>query len=487
MKKNFLTAAAIMAIAFFLATTFAQAADVTFGGQVLQRWEVNERGGSAASQADFDDSTDPSDMVFSRIAVNTNVNVNESTSAFIQMQSQRTWGSGLQDGGMTGGASNGSFQVNDADGTVGIHQAYFTLKNFATLPVDLKVGRQEIIVDGHRLFGNTIWTPGKQSHDAVRMDHKHDNLSFTYAWMVGSDSGTNIGAEKGQNDIENHMFNAHYKGILGGNLSVIFNYLEDNCGTNTNCTDDAALANEIYTIGFRQAGQLYGIDYRGEYYYQFGEADQDAQNMGGNNDSAAGIGADRDAYMFGIRIGKKFNNVAMKPSLTIWYDYLSGTSDSDLDATGRAKYKSFNTLFDTGHKFYGLMDNYLGIGEGGSSKGTNGLGLQDIAVKAKLSPMPGWTLKADYHWFHTAEGIVGNPGAGVGSTALANASTIARGQEDSALGNELDITLSNKYNANTNITLGFSNYTTTTAFRSLRGNIVGDGTNWAYLQFDVKF
>jgi len=486
MKKNFLTAAAIMVTAFFIATTFAQAADVNFSGQILTRWEVNEQGAGNGAR-DFDNATDPSDSVGSRVALNANVNVNDTTSAFIQMQSQRTWGSGVANGGA--GANNGSFQVNDQDSSVGIHQAYFTLKNFAALPVDLKVGKQEIIIDGHRLFGNTIWTIGKQAHDAVRIDHKHDNMSFTYAWMVGSESGVNVNAELGQNDTENHLFTAAYKGVLGGNMTMIYNYSDDVCNGNTSCTDDDANANEIHTIGVRQAGQLFGIDYRGEYYYQWGDADQDAQNLeGGARAVAAGTGVDRDAYMFGVRLGKAFNNVAMKPSLTLWYDYLSGTSDSDIDTTGTATYKSFNTLFDTGHKFYGLMDNYLCVGEGTSACGTNGLGLQDIAIKAKLSPMPGWTLKADYHWLYTAEGVIGNPGAGVGASVVGELNDVGtvRGGRDSSLGNELDITLINKYNANTNISLGFSNYTTTVAYRDLR-NVVGNGSNWAYVQFDVKF
>jgi len=231
MKKNFLTAIAIMVTAFFVGITLAQAADVSIGGQILTRWESNEQG-TGAAPSDFDDATDAADFISSRIAVDTKVNVNDTTSAFIQMQSQRTWGSGVAGGGATAGdnSGNSSFEVNDQDASVGIHQAYFTLKNFATLPVDLQVGRQEIIVDGHRLFGNTIWTPGKQTHDAVRMDHKHDNLSFTYAWMVATESGIPVGdvsaAALGQNDIENHMLHANYKGILGGNLSLIYNYLE---------------------------------------------------------------------------------------------------------------------------------------------------------------------------------------------------------------------------------------------------------------------
>ena len=91
-------------------------------------------------------------------------------------------------GGATG-AANGSFQVSDEDNNLGLHQAYFTLKNFAGLPADLKVGRQQIILDGHRLFGNTIWTVGQQTHDAVRLDHKHDNMSFSYAWIMNSEGG----------------------------------------------------------------------------------------------------------------------------------------------------------------------------------------------------------------------------------------------------------------------------------------------------------
>ena len=85
-------------------------------------------------------------------------------------------------------------------------------------------------------------------------------------------------------------------------------------------------------------------------------------------------------------------------------------------------------------------------------------------------------MKADYHWFSTAEGVQGSSEAGLAGD----------GSQSNALGNELDITLVNKYNDNTKIMIGFSNYTTTAAFRDLR-TVVGDGSNWAYLQFDVRF
>jgi len=85
MKKNFLTAAAIMVTAFLLATTIAQASDVTMGGEFWTRYEVMERN-------DFNDDTEADSYFQSRIRLNATANINESTSAFIQLQSNRTWG-----------------------------------------------------------------------------------------------------------------------------------------------------------------------------------------------------------------------------------------------------------------------------------------------------------------------------------------------------------------------------------------------------------
>ena len=49
MKKNFLTVVALMVAAFFVATEIAQAADVSFSGQIRTRYEVNEQGGNNAN------------------------------------------------------------------------------------------------------------------------------------------------------------------------------------------------------------------------------------------------------------------------------------------------------------------------------------------------------------------------------------------------------------------------------------------------------
>ena len=166
----------------------------------------------------------------------------------------------------------------------------------------------------------------------------------------------------------------------------------------------------------------------------------------------------------------------MKPKLTLWYDFLSGTSDAD--ARG-GDYNSFTTVYDTGHKFYGLLDNYLGVGNNSCAGGTCGLGLQDAAVKAQINPVAGWTLQADYHWFNTAVGVAGSPQA-----SLTNAGAVT---DSSDLGNELDVTLINKYNANTKIMIGYGNYNQGNALGALRSAYGNDDANWFYTQVHVKF
>ena len=74
---------------------------------------------------------------------------------------------------------------------MGVHQAYMEFKNFLNLPLGFtaKIGRQEVLLDGWRLFGNTIWTPGMQSHDMVRLNHKHDNMALTLGYILRSEAG----------------------------------------------------------------------------------------------------------------------------------------------------------------------------------------------------------------------------------------------------------------------------------------------------------
>jgi len=469
MRKNFLLTIATTVTAFFVGTMIAQAASVQWGGELRPRFEMNER-------SDFNDNTSGNYFVSQRIRLNAKADILPDTSAFIQLQSVQTWGEADGVGNALGGG-NSSFTANDVDATVGIHQAYFILKNFAGLPADLKMGRQEVVLDGHRLFGNTLWTQGAQTHDGIRVNHHEGNHTVSLMYLRANEGAG--GAPTDADHIDVYVAWANMQGILGGGLSLYFVGFDDECDANAAGVCSAGPTdNNLYTVGGRQAGQMFGIDYRGEFYYQFGGAEAAAASIAGAPYAATGPGSgiDRNAYMFGVRIGKKFNNVMWKPSLTLWYDYLSGTSEDD---ARDGKFKTFNTLFDTGHKFYGFMDLFLNAG----GANTNYLGLVDYAIKASVSPAKNWKFKAALHHFQTAESP--NVNAGIGAQASTRLG-------DSDLGDEIDLTLVHKYNANTTISAGWSHFSAQPLFHVVAtgagtGGGGNDNADWAYLQFHVKF
>jgi hypothetical protein len=490
MKKNFLTVIAMTVVAFFVSTEIAKAADISFSGQVRTRWELAEHlgDGGVAGAGDRAEvgANALDDFIQSSVRLAAKANINDTTSAFIQMQSNRTWGdTGSSTNG--GGSGNASGQVNNQDSSVGIHQAYFTIKNFANLPMgwDAQVGRQEIKLDGWRLFGNTIWTMGMQTHDAIRMNHKHDNTTITAAYILRNEDGRKNDTFD-RNDWDVYLLHLNQKGVLGGQFSGYYVYSDNGCdNTFIASGDDGTLSctaneNNFHTVGGRQAGTMFGFNYRVELYGQFGNATGIARSTDATDHASLsdGTAVDREAYMYGIRIGKAFKNVTYKPSVTLWYDYLSGTSDEDIS---NGKWKSFDTMYDTGHKYYGLQDLFLGIGSGGE-KGTQGLGLQDLAVKVKMNPVAGWTLKMDYHYFWTAEGVNASP------IVSGTGTSVNGGNDNSFLGNELDITAVNKWNANTKVMIGYSNFNAAQTMRRIRSTTMGaNDANWAYVQFDVKF
>jgi hypothetical protein len=155
-------------------------------------------------------------------------------------------------------------------------------------------------------------------------------------------------------------------------------------------------------------------------------------------------------------------NTEMKPKITFWADFLSGTDTTPASTT--TDIESFSTLFDTGHKFYGLQDIIL-------TTGTVSLvhaGLIDIAAKLSLSPMAKTTLKVDFHHFQTAEDKF--------SGAVPSLNT--------DIGQEIDLTLIYKYSPNVKWSTGISVFFNDDNF-PINGSV--EDPTWFYIMADLKF
>ena len=476
MKRNLILSIAVAVC--LIAATVAQAADVSFSGEFRPRFNID---------TDTSDSTSAAHFFDTRVRLNAKANVNANTEVFLQFQSVGVWGGGAANSGTresTGGGTGAgdASEASDLLNDVGFHQAYLTLKNFAGAGFDAKIGRQEVVVDGHRLFGHTGWTQGAETKDAIRLTHAAGNHTLNYTYIAGAENDSV--ADIADQDHGVHFLHASTQGVLGGALTGIFVITNDN--------DSSARQGDNstwYTLGARQKGKLGGLDYRVEYYHQFGDAGVIANTCscgitGAAGDSASSV--DRDAQMFGIRVGKTFKNASWSPTVTLWYDNLSGTDDED--AAG-SDWGTFDVHYDTGHKFYGLMDFYLNR----TGRNSGYFGMQDIALKTKMSPKPGWTFKADWHHFRTQTDTSG----GDANTMVAAHDQMNATAMDPDLGTEVDLTLVHKYDANTNISVGYSHYFTTTTFAQLNegagdnggtnGSNANDDADWAYVQVHTKF
>jgi len=187
---------------------------------------------------------------------------------------------------------------------------------------------------------------------------------------------------------------------------------------------------------------------------------------------------DRSASLVGVRVGKTFSGAKYSPTFTLWYDSLSGTDDED--ASGN-DWGTFDTHMDTGHKFYGFMDLFLGQ----SGAKTAYFGLQDIALKTKWKVSGKNTFKADLHHFRTQTNMSDSDS----DTLITNsAKLVAQDTADSGdLGTELDLTLVHKYDSNTKLVAGYSHYWSTQMMAALRNGGQNDDSDWAYIMVDTKF
>jgi hypothetical protein len=520
MKKHLLTVFAGMMTALFAGAPVAQAVDVVMGGEFLTRAEVRNH--------DANTNSGMQEFIGSRVRLNANVNIDDRNSAFVQLQSRRIWGNGdgsastgyTPGGSAVLGSGTGASGADDTAADVGLHQGYFTMRKFFNLPVDVQVGRQELVLDGHRIVGNTFWTLGANTHDAVKISHSEGNHSLMYFYSLNTQNGTT----SQQNDLnyKTHIFHGQLRNVLGGAFSGIYVYQNDNttytpgdfvAGTSA-WKDRTGANNDIHTMGVRQAGaidQLWGIEYRGEAYYQTGSTactTAVAATACGSQPGRIAIG--RDAYMYGLRLGKQFKDVAWKPKATVWYDYLSGDGNSK-DGTNHA----FNTVLDTGHKYYGLMDLFTGVGTGagtsaGGVGGTGWRGLRDFAAKFQVSPFAKFQANMDVHAFWTAQDANragGAPSTNTGTSIVTgngngtNLTGARQGRvlsDSTHLGEEVDLTLTYSYTQNILLTAGYSHFFSDNLMQALQGNSTtlagvattaarGQDLDWAYFMVNVHF
>lgn len=379
--------------------------NITPSVQIRHRFEYDNR--------DFDSTADPLTFSLLRSRVGLMFTPSEDLAAFVQLQDSRTMGeefSTLRDG------SADAFDL---------HQGYLKVHDIFSWPLDLKLGRMEVKYGSERLLGAVGWDNVGRAFDGLMLNLHSEQVAvdvFTFAEVESLRAGDD-------GDLNVFGFNA--------DLELSEKY-QTEVFVIGQMRDPSNRLNR-YTIGFYSQGTLGDLRHETEFAYQTGRITP-------NNTKQ-----DVQAFMGTLNLWYTFSSMDRKPFLSLGIDFLSG-DDAPLDD----KYKVFDTLYATNHKFYGFMDYFLNI-----PRDTFLRGLVDSHARAGLNPWAGAPLWLVAHWFRSQEKF-----------------TLANGSTSNDFGSEFDLTFKYPYSENLNFTLGASAFFPGEIFKEQFGS---SSSAWFYI------
>ena len=262
---------------------------------------------------------------------------------------------------------NGRFMLNEAWAKLNFGEGFFA-----------QLGRQSLIYDDERILGGLDWNVAGRYHDALKLGYanKNNEVHLILAFNQNNDNrtsgGTYYDSSTGQPYKNMQTVWYHYK---ADNVPFGASLLFMNLGLETGdkATDDSH-TRYLQTMGTYLTYKNSNWNLDGAFYYQMGK------NKAAEKVSAL-MGSIQAAYTF----NQTWGAVAS-------FDYLSG------DKGNGGKYKAFDPLYGTHHKFYGAMDYFY------ASTFANGYapGLMDARIGGRFRLSGKVDMELNYHYFSTA-------------------------------------------------------------------------------------
>lgn len=259
---------------------------------------------------------------------------------------------------------NGRFIMNEAWAKLDFGKGFFA-----------QLGRQTLSYDDERILGGLDWNVAGRYHDAVKLGYEKNAHKLHFILAFNQNDEKNIGGtyykEGGQPYKNMQTLWYHYTANnLPLDASLLFMNLGWETGDATTLKSDTRY---MQTFGTYITYKPQSWDMQGAFYYQTGK-----------NNKAATV----SAYMASLKVAYAFNK---QWSASLGYDYLSGN-----DGKGD-KFKAFDPLYGTHHKFYGAMDYFYATAWKGVAPG-----LQDAQLGIAYKTSAKVSMQLNYHYFATA-------------------------------------------------------------------------------------
>lgn len=361
----------------------------------------------------FPDNAEAALFTSQRTRINFNYGI-EKLNFYISVQDVRIWGDVPQ------------LNTTDSNG-LSLHQAWGEIlldSNFS-----LKLGRQEVIYDDSRIFGNVGWAQQARSHDLALLKYRKNKFKLDVGLAFNQSkenlTGTNLTTPKTYKALQYAWLHKDFENFSGSFL-FLNNGLQSTSGIKYS-----------QTIGTHLKAKKNNLNIAANLYYQFG-------NDVNNNDLSA--------YLLGLESNYK---VTDKTTVGLGVELQSGNDYN----TATGKNNAFTPFYGTNHKFNGFMD-YFYVGNH-----ANSVGLLDLYAKAKFKLNPKSNLTAFVHNFSAAADI--------------------NNSVSKQLGTEVDIVYAYKFTKEIGVKAGYSQMFASEGMRALKGNF--DNTNnWGWVMVTIN-
>ncbi|WP_153799195.1 alginate export family protein [Foetidibacter luteolus] len=432
-----------------IAATQQLKAQLTIGAQLRTRTEYRDGQGSPLSKE-----TKPAIFTSQRTRVSLAYNMYRLKFG-VTAQDVRVWGQDVSTINRTTTQDNNALMLHEAWAEILLTDT--TLKNKA---LSLKIGRQELVYDDQRLIGNLDWLQQARRHDAAVLKYETPLLT------LHAGAAFNQNKENASGTVYNSTVPGNYAATTNGGTMyksmeflyaarklkkgiVSFLFFADQFSKFHNDTINSVPSKTFMpgtwgraTTGFYLNNSFSKLNVTASAYYQFGK-------------TAAGqkLNAGLLSGLLKYSFNKKFS---AGPGI----DYTTGGSSG-------ATSNTFDPLYGTPHKFWGLMDYFYaanGFGKGG---------LVDYYVKTKFKASDKFWLTADIHQFSSAAKV---PAAG-------------EDNKKKSFGTELDIVGQYSLTKQVSFEAGYSHFASTSLLSSANVKNIANaqgGNNWAYLMINVK-
>lgn len=312
--------------------------------------------------------------------------------------------------------------VTNEDHGVSIHQAWAEV--LFSPEFSMKAGRQELVYDDSRIFGNVGWAHQARSHDLALFKYEKDiKLHVGIAHHENGDiTDGNYDGPDAYKDMQFVWFNNAWE---KASLSLLLL----NNGVPT-MEDGEQKTKFSQTMGGHVKGNIKQVKVASNLYYQTGK------HVSGSTISAFNFLAEATLKAF-----------------TLGYEHLSGSDYNESD------YKSFTPFYGTNHKFNGFMD-YFYVGNHVGSVGLNDLYLKYKYTKDKLA------FDAHLHYFAAAADLAADA--------------------DKYLGTEIDLSLGWTVNPMAKISFGLSTMFAGDSMEILKGGDSSASQYWGYVMLSVN-